>query len=173
MNEFGFNQKVDVTIERQSFTGYFDIEIWRGGKLFHTERAKNGVVNIGKDSILDWAFRNQTQPTTWYLGLMNTGATEAAADTMSSHAGWTEVTAYTEGTRPAWTTVAAASQSITNTTSTDFSINGSATLYGIFATSDNTKSGTTGTLWATAAFASEIPVVNTDILKITYTVNAT
>jgi hypothetical protein len=45
-------------------------------------------------------------------------------------------------------------------------------LKGIFVTSSNTKNGTTGTLWSTAAFASTVDVSNGDSLKITYTVNA-
>ncbi len=91
---------------------------------------------------------------------------------MSSHAGWTEFTTYSDATRVAWTTVAAASESITNTTVSTFNINGSGTVKGIFVTSVSTKSGTTGTLWSTAAFTSPVPVSNGDQLKITYTVNA-
>lgn len=182
MNGFGFNQKVGVNMTRGrqaesglSPKGFFDVEIWRGGKLYHKELVPNGVTNIGKDTILDSFFRNQAPPTTWYLGFIDNAGFSALAptDTMASHPGWTESVAYSEGTRPTWVTVAAASQSISNTTPATFSINGTATLYGVFAVDESTKSGTTGTLWATAPFASTIPVINGDILKITYTVNAT
>ncbi|MCK4500153.1 hypothetical protein KAU11_06620 [Candidatus Babeliales bacterium] len=179
-SKFGLNHKVTTQMERGrkvghgiEIAGHFDAEIWRDGKCIHRERLKNGVTNIGKDSVLDYSFRNQTQPTNWYVGIIDTGATEAAADTMASHAGWTYVTTYDEATRPEWVTVAAASQSISNTTTADFTFNATETLYGVFITSVNTKSGATGILWATAAFSSEIPVISGDILKITYTVNAT
>jgi hypothetical protein len=155
--------------------GFFHVEQWRDGKLIHKEVAPNGVTNEGKDKILDAYFRNQTQPTQWYLGFIDNAGFSALADTdtMSSHAGWAEATGYSEATRPAWTTTAAASQSITNPTPATFNITGVATLKGIFVPSDNTKSGTTGDLWATALFAGNIPVDNGDIIKITYTVNAT
>jgi hypothetical protein len=180
VSKAGFGQNVHVNIERgrevkNGFApkGFFNVEIWRDGKLHHKELVPNGVTNIGKDTILDSFFRNQAPPTTWYLGFIDDPATLAATDTMAAHAGWTESTGYSEGTRPAWATVAAASQSITNSTPATFSINGTDTLHGVFAVDENTKGGATGTLWATAAFASPIPVINGDILKITYTVNAT
>ena len=68
---------------------------------------------------------------------------------------------------------AAASQSISNSvTSADFNITASGTIHGIFVTSDNTKSGTTGTLWSTAPFAAPLSVNNGDLLKVTYTLSA-
>ncbi len=182
MNECGFNQEVGVNIDRGRGIdsdvkprGYFDVEIWRYGKLYHKELVPNGVTNIGKDEILDSYFRNQAPPALWHLGFIDNAGFSAlaATDTMASHAGWVESTAYSEANRPTWVTVAATAQSISNTTPATFSINGTATLFGIFAVDENTKGGTTGILWATAGFASTIPVINGDILKITYTVNAT
>ena len=119
-------------------------------------------------------FHGTTAIATWYIGLVdNSGFTAfAEADTMSSHGGWNEFTTYSESTRVEWTEDAAASKSITNSTVVTFNITGSGTLKGAFITSDSTKSGTSGTLWATAAFGSTVPVVNTDQLKITYTVNS-
>jgi len=163
------------------FKGQFEFEVWsapdaEGNRSLKQEGVfDNGVTNIGKDSQLDVIFNSGTQITSWYLGLVdNAGFTAFAnSDTMASHGGWTEFTTYTEATRPQWSPDAAASQQITNSTPTNFNITGSGTLQGIFVTSDNTKSGTTGTLWATASFAGTIPVANGDLLKITYTVTAT
>jgi hypothetical protein len=144
------------------------------GNLKGRYRMPNGITNVGKDHALDVLFHAVTQTATWYIGLIdNSGFTAlAAADTMSSHAGWNEFTTYSEATRQEWTEGAASSQSITNATPATFSINGSGTVKGIFVTSSNTKSGTTGTLWSTALFPSNIAVINGDSLKITYTVNA-
>jgi len=146
----------------------------KDGNLKFEDSFHNDITNIGKDSLLYSFFRNQTQPAAWYFGLVdNSGFSAfAAGDTMSSHAGWTEFTTYSDSTRVAWTTVAAASQSISNTSVSTFNINGSGTVKGIFVTSVSTKSGTTGTLWSTAAFTSAVPVSTGDQLKITYTVNA-
>lgn len=178
----GFNDKVGASLERQrkpsnpfKLAGRFKIEQWRDGKLFKTYEFDNGITNIGKNTILTSFFFNTAPPTTWYLGLIdNAGFTALApTDTMGSHAGWAESTVYSEVTRPAWVTAAAASQSITNSTPATFSITGTATLKGIFVPDENTKSGSTGTLWSTALFGGDIPVANLDILKITYSVNAT
>lgn len=172
-----------------------DVEVPRGlsglfgvGGIFHVEcydsdgnfrwadDAKNAVVTVGLNSLLDVYLRNQTQIASWYLGLVdNSGFTAyAAADTMSSHTGWTESVAYSNANRVTWSPAAAASASISNTSTSDFTINGTATVKGIFLTSSNTKSGTTGTLFATASFTGGNQTVNSgDTLKVTYTVNAT
>jgi len=155
--------------------GFFTIEHWRDGKLLQTQKVPNGVTNVGKNYILGAGFNAVTPINPFYIGIIDDsgGPTLAAGDTMASHAGWTEFTTYSEGTRVDWGEDAAASQAISNTTPATFNITGSATLHGVFLNSDSAKSGTAGTLWATAAFASPIPVVNTDQLKITYTVTAT
>jgi hypothetical protein len=90
---------------------------------------------------------------------------------MASHAGWTESTDYDEVSRVTWNPDAAASRAVTNSTTVDFTMNATKTIKGIFITSNNTKGGTTGTLWATAAFSSNASVVATDVLKVTYTVS--
>jgi hypothetical protein len=134
----------------------------------------NGIVDVGKVSLLDVYFRNQAQIATWYFGLVNNAAFSAfaAADTMASHSGWAEMVGYDEATRVAWAPDAAAANSISNTTAATFAINAAATLKGIFVSSSSTKSGTSGTLWSTAAFAATVDVSNGDSLKLTYTVNA-
>jgi hypothetical protein len=162
--------------DKMALRGSYKVEIICGktGGVKHSEEFHNDITNAGKNALLDSFFRNQTQPATWYFGLVdNSGwSAFAAGDTMASHAGWTEFTSYSDSTRVAWTTVAASSQSITNTTVSTFNINGSGTLKGIFVNSVSTKGGTTGTLWSTAAFTSTVPVTSGDQLKITYTVNA-
>jgi hypothetical protein len=123
------------------------------------------------------ALTSVTQITTWYLGLYGAGAsnTPAAGDTMASHAGWTEVTAYSNGTRVTATFVTATTANpsvVTNTASPAvFNINGSTTVGGAFLTSNDTKGGTTGTLFSAADFGSpgDRSVVNSDTLSVTYT----
>jgi hypothetical protein len=94
---------------------------------------------------------------------------------MSSHAGWTEVTAYSESTRPIATFAAATNANpsvVTNTASkATFTMNGTTTVGGAFLTSNNTKGGTTGTLFSAADFQSpgDRSVVSGDILSVTYT----
>jgi len=156
-----------------SMRGKFKVEHYRQNQHIGTYDLNNDIVNAGKNSILGVQFHADTQITAWYIGLVdNSGFTAFSnSDTMSSHAGWNEFTTYSETNRVAWTPDAAASQSITNATARTFTISGSGTLKGIFVTSNNTKSGTSGTLWSTAAFAALVTVASSDQLKVTYTVN--
>jgi hypothetical protein len=134
----------------------------------------NGITDEGMNSLLDVHFHAATQITTWYIGLVdNSGwSAFADADTLSSHAGWSEFTSYTEANRVTWAEDAASSRSISNSTTADFSINATGNVKGIFVSSNNVKTtGTTGTLWSTAAFSSVVATANGDTLKVTYTVS--
>ena len=152
------------------------IEHWRGGKLLDTYQLHNDITNEGKNLILEVMFKDGTQiaSTSWYTALIsNSGYSGlAAGDTMASHSGWTEFTGYSQSTRVAWGPGTPASQSITNATPATFDINATGTLKGIFVTSNSTKGGTTGKLWATGLFAADVPVSNGDQMKITYTVSS-
>jgi hypothetical protein len=157
--------------------GRFQIEHRdKNGKLLGKYDIPNGITNGGKDDLLDVYFSDgsQTAAANWYIGLIdNSGYTGvAAADTMSSHSGWNEFTSYSEANRVAWGPGAPSSQSITNASPATFNINGSGTVKGVFVVNNNTKSGSTGTLWATALFSADVPVSNGDQLKVTYTVSA-
>lgn len=145
----------------------------KDGVLKWEEECFNGIVDEGLEALLDAYFNAGTQPANFYIGLIDnaTFSAFAGADTMSSHAGWDEDTTYSEATRPEWAPGAAASRAVTNATTVDFSINGTTAIYGIFISTNNTKSGTTGVLWATAAFSSVASVENGDTLKVTYTVS--
>ena len=115
--------------------------------------------------------------TSWYLGLYGAASSNdpAAGDTMSSHAGWTEVTDYTEATRPAATFVAATTVNpsvVTNSASkAQFTMNNTVTVGGAFLTSNNTKGGTSGTLFSAKDFSApgDRNVVSGDVVLVTYT----
>jgi hypothetical protein len=157
--------------------GFFTVECYGpDGALKWRDDLKNTVTALALNNVLDVFLRNQPQTATWYMGLVDNAGWSAFAsgDTMGSHAGWSESTVYSNASRPTWVPGAAASQSITNPTTTDFNVNASATLKGLFIASDSTKGGTTGTLFATAAFSGGTQAVNNgDTLKATYTCNAT
>jgi len=155
--------------------GRFKVSIFdKSGKLKEILRIPNGVVNDGLIKILDVMFHGDSQISTWYIGLINgSSPVLAATDVMISHPGWTENQNYSEGTRQAWVEAAAALVSGTvkmlTTTEATFSINTNGqTIGGIFITSDNTKGGTTGILWSTAAFGTAKSLDNGDTLKVEY-----
>lgn len=149
---------------------------FRGGRLIGSYLTLNDITNQGKNSIFDVYFNNGTQiaNSSWYIGLINASGYTALANTdvMSAHGGWTEFTSYTQANRVAWGSGAATGQTVTNATPATFDINSSGTIKGVFIVTNNTKSGNTGTLWATALFGADVPVTNGDQLKITYTVAA-
>jgi hypothetical protein len=154
--------------------GQFKIEHFnRAGELLGTYDVPNGIVDEGLNHILETQFNGGTPITAWYIGLVNNASFSAFAnaDVMNSHAGWLETALYDEATRPEWTAGTAAARAITNAAVVDFSINATVTIRGIFITSNSTKSGTTGILWSTAAFASNVSANNGDTLKVTYTVS--
>jgi len=160
--------------EKLPLKGMFKLEHYdKEGNHLGTYDVQNGIVDVGMNYLLDAGFNGGTQNSTWYMGLIdNSGFSSLnAADTMGSHSGWSEAEGYTEAGRPEWGAGSAASRQVTNATTTNFSINGTATMYGIFITTVNTKGGTTGTLWSTAAFSSTVSTSNGDTLKVTYTVS--
>jgi len=146
------------------------------GKKIGEYEFPNGIVNVGKDLLLDVMFNDGTAiaQASWFIGLIDLSSYTglAAADLMTSHGGWNEFTTYSEGTRVAWGPGSASSQSVTNATPATFNISGSGTVKGVFLVSNSAKSGTGGTLWATALFAADVPVNSGDQLKVTYTTSA-
>ncbi len=164
--------------EEAKATGLFEIKCHdKDGNLKWEAKSKNLVVNAGLAYMAGSALTSVTQITSWFIGLYGAGAsnTPAAGDTMSSHAGWTEVTTYSNANRVTATFATATTANpsvVTNSASPAvFNINGTTTVGGAFLTSNNTKGGTTGTLFSAADFGSpgDRSVVNGDTLSVTYT----
>lgn len=160
-------------------TGQYLVECFdKDGKLKWVDDSKNLVVNEGLQYMAGTALDGSTaRITSWYLGLYGAASSNnpAAGDTMSSHGTWTEVTDYTEATRPAATFAAATTANpsvVTNSASkAQFTMNATTTVGGAFLTSNNTKGGTTGTLFSAKDFNSpgDRSVVSGDVVLVTYT----
>jgi hypothetical protein len=139
-------------------------------------KSHNLVVNVGLQDMNTKYFSGSGYTAAWYIGLYGAASSNnpAASDTMSSHAGWTEVVAYSQSTRPQcnFGTATTADPSVIDNSGSVavFSINGTTTVGGAFLTSNNTKSGTTGTLFSAADFQSpgDRSVVSGDTLNVTY-----
>jgi hypothetical protein len=159
------------------FGGVFTVECRDAdGNVKWTEDFHNLVVNEGLQFINQQVFKASTYTASWYMGLINTGATYAGSNTMASHSGWTENTLYLQATRPAmtFTVPTSADPSVIQTTAPIvFSMTGSATVAGGFITSENTKGGTSGTLFSAGNFTvGDRQVVNGDTINVTYTFSA-
>lgn len=147
------------------------------GNLKWEAESHNLVVNVGLKDMNETYFTGSAYTAAWYIGLYGAASSNnpAAGDTMASHGGWTEETGYSNATRPAATfgTSTTADPSVISNTASPaaFSINASATIGGAFLTSNDTKGGTTGTLFSAADFAApgDRTVASGDTLNVTYT----
>jgi len=115
------------------------------------------VVTEGLNTLLDYTLKSGSGGVpAWYLLLVDGSSpvTIAAADTMSSHAGWQEESAdYSQATRPVLTLGTIASGAVDNSgNEAQFSFTGSGTIAGAGITSANNKGGGTGLLYDVGTF---------------------
>ena len=143
------------------------------GTVRWRETFKNLVTTAGKNDLLTQYGKGSGYTAAWFVGLISsvsftTGP--AAGDTSASHGGWTEDSTYSNATRPSLTLGTASGASIDNSASkASFTINGTATIKGAFTITNNTKGGTTGTLYSAGTFAADRAVVNGDTLQVQIT----
>ncbi len=174
-----------------SLGGKFQVEHIRNGVRIGSYAFKNGITNEGKNILLDVMFHGITIYNPWYLGLIDLAnySTLADDDTYDDidQVGnqWKEFADYKivadTTIRPEWPEGSASAESITNASVVTFIMTGAGDVKGVFlvagenaATKSNHAPGTTpvNKLWATALFASDVPVVTDDQLKVTYTISA-
>lgn len=164
--------------EQMAGGGVFHIKCYdKDGNLKWESENHNLVVNVGLQDMVQKYFTGSSYTAAWYIGLYGAAASNnpAASDTMASHAGWTEVTTYSQSTRPAATfgTATTANPAVINNSGSPatYSINSTVTIGGAFLTTNNTKGGTTGTLFSAADFSSpgDRSVVSGDTLTVAYT----
>lgn len=163
-------------VEMAQAIGRYQVECRdKAGNLKWSVDESNLVVNVGLQYMAGTALTSTAQITTWYLGLITgPGVTTNAADTMASK-GWTEFTGYSNSTRVAPSLTAATNANpsvVTNSGSpANFNINATGTVGGAFLTSNDTKGGTSGTLFSEKAFSSpgDRSVVSGDVISVTYT----
>lgn len=150
----------------------YEIECWRDGKLIWTEIFPNLVTNVGRNELLDACFKTGKGTNAWYVGLVNNASFSAyaAADSMSSHAGWIEGVPYSNATRVNYTPSATTSQSMDNNSAKAiFTINATLTVRGAFLVDNSTKSGSTGILYGVGDFTVARSVISGDTLNVKIT----
>ena len=149
--------------------GYFDVTCYDAdGNFKWAEYKHNVVTDEGIDHLLNVHFHAETQVDPWYVMLCGTG-TKAITDTLASTGVWTEVTAYADE-RKAYVEAEATGKSITNSANKAvFTMNGDATVAGAGLTT--VASGTIGTLFAVADFATERGTASGDTIQIGYTIS--
>lgn len=144
------------------------------GRIRARGHMANGIATAALNDALEVLFRAGSQRTTWYGGLIDLASYSAlaAADTMSSHAGWVESTDYSESTRPQWSPGAASGGVIINSSAMSFTLNAAKTLVGLFVASNSTKGGTSGLLWSTGLFDDNQVMASGEVLKVFYQLTA-
>ena len=145
------------------------------GNLKWMEEVPNIVVTAGLNELLDKTFKASGFTAAWYVGLVDNASFSAyaAGDIMSSHAGWLESTAYSNANRPTLTLGSISGGSVNNSAAkASFNINATATIKGAFVVNENTKGGSTGTLYSEASFSANRSVISGDTLNVTVTLTA-
>src|SRR5487761_2601745 len=129
----------------------------KDGNVLWEEQFHNLLTTVGKNLLLDEGLAGSAYTATEYMGLISSVSYSAlaAADTMTSHAGWLEA----GGTN-------APSAGLT------FTFTGSGTVEGAFlvggASASATVGNTGGTLYAEAALGTAQPVISGNTLTLTY-----
>lgn len=169
----GLIMRPEMKFERTLKTHY-QVECVRDGKVIWVEEFDNLVVDEGLNDSLDKHLKGSTYTAAWYVGITTGTPTFAAADTMSSHAGWTESTVYSDSVRRTLTLGTVTAKSVDNSASKAvFNINGSGTVGGAFVVTNSTKGGSTGTLYGGGAFTGgNRSVISGDTLNVTVTCTA-
>lgn len=136
----------------------------------------NLVVNEGLDYLLNVAFASAAPITAWYLALFSGNVTPAPAWTGANWvAAATEQVNYVATSRPPWSVTTTTTQSIGNGASEAmFEFTGTGNnVYGAALVSANTKSSTTGRLFAATRFsAPRLGLSSPDKLGVQYVVTA-
>ena len=163
-------------------TGVFTATCYdKNGNLKWEDLFPNVVATIGKNLALDTYLAGSAYTVVGpFLGLISsvTFTAVAAADTMTSHAGWTEAGAtnaptYTSPRKTAaWSAASAGSKALS--TALSFAITGSGTIKGCFLVlgtgAVSTIDNTAGTLYSAGLFTGgDKIVVNTDTINVSYT----
>lgn len=157
--------------DKSKGVGIFRVRHFRNGKLLSDTKHENLTTLVGRNYLLNAGFHGSTPVTTWSCGLIDNASFSAVdeTDTAASHAGWVEFTGYSESVRQEWTEDAATGGAITNSTEMTFTVSANGTVQGLFLSSSDVKSGTTGTLWNAVELATgSRAVLIGDILKVTY-----
>ena len=163
-----------------SVGGVFTVECYdAAGQLKWKDEFHNLVVNQGLKDMNDKYFTGSGYTAAWYIGLINNSPspTLAAGDTaaqIGGSNGWAEFTGYSQANRPtlSFSASTTADPSVISTASAAaFSITSTATIYGAFVVSSNTKDGTSGVLFSEGAFAATRSVVNGDTLNVSYSLS--
>ncbi len=172
-----------------NLAGTYHIRHIRGGKVLRDFTQKNLVTTQGKNYLLDVNFKNATQASGIYLGLINNSGFSSvnASNTYAGinvSNGWSELTGYEDTdnsssttTRPAWYNDLADEGSVNAITYSVFTATSAVTVRGVFLVfgpnsqtqGNNTSSG--NILFSAGAFGTNATLAIGDELQVTYSLD--
>ena len=164
-----------VLEEKQTLEGHYRFELTDSeGNTLWIEDVKNLITTVGKGQLWTTGFIG----TTVYMGLISSASFSAvaAADTMTSHAGWLEAglahaPTYT-APRPTETFSATTNGTIVSAAALAFVFTGSGTVEGGFLNggtgATNTIDNTGGVLLSAGTLAVAQPVISGNTLNVSY-----
>jgi hypothetical protein len=194
----GFGDNATITLnagaaanETVGIEGFYEVKCHdKDGNLKWEESFPNLVNAVGKQLMLDTLLKGSSYSVTGpFLGLISGASpTFAAADTMTSHAGWTEFVNYTvggsavrgtavfasatsSGTTPSNVTTSAATAIVYTITGAGGTVGGCFLVTGTGATSAQSNTG--GTLYSAGAFTTAKVTTAGDTVSVTYSTTAT
>lgn len=196
LSNFGDHAEVSmasnvVGSETVGIEGFYQVECRDAeGNLKWTEEFPNLVNAVGKQLMLDTLLKGSAYTVVGpFLGLISGASpTFAAADTMTSHAGWTEFANYTVGGSAVRGTAVFASATSSGTTPSNvttssataitYTITGAGgTVGGCFLVTGtgalSTINNTAGTLYSAGAFSTAKVTTAGDTVTVTYSTTAT
>ncbi len=157
-------------------TGVFHFKQVRDGVVIDKWDSENQVTDGGLDYILGTSLKGLATISTWYIGVYTNIYAVSGSETASDVAALTGEfsTELAETTRIEWPSASVSAQTVTNTEEavyTSASID-DIVIRGAFLISDNTKQGTSGTLFCITNYDSAKTISTGDKLYITYSVVA-
>lgn len=163
-----------LTFASRELKRVFDSVLYGGGQKWATGYS-NIVVNEGLDLLLDVTLSNATQSSTWYIGLLAASPTPNAdwTDTggTGGGVGGADFLNYDEANLVTWADDGVSSQSVTNSTTADFTVSAdSSSIGGGFLIDGNQKNPPSGNVYAAGAFDTGNKAADDDdVLQVTGT----
>lgn len=155
--------------------GLFEIEVFdKYGNFISGSKGSNVVTDEGLNHLLNVVLHDTAKIATWYCECFEDDFTPDGDETYAVP-GYTEWESYDEATRPEFDNAASASKSTTNSANKAvFTANATKTLYGASIVGNNTKGDEAGgsVLFCAARFGSSQPVVDDNVVNLTYTISA-
>lgn len=150
------------------------------GRVLWEDTSHNLITTLGKNALLDNTLATPASLVGPFMGLISSVgfSAVAAADTMSSHAGWNEAQGVTNlpdytGNRVTPTFSAASAGAKATNSTNSFVFTSSGTVQGAFMVlgsgAVNTKNNTSGTLFNAGTLSAAQPVISTNTLTVSWT----